>query len=102
MIILAALIYLPIKIILAIGLIIVATHNVLGNVTVEGNTLPAFLWALIHKQSSFSSGGRTFFVAYPVIPWVGVMALGNCLGGSDHLWQSNKILKRNGKLIFMV
>ena len=86
MIVLAALIYLPIKIILAIGLIIVATHNVLDNVTIEENTLPAFLWALIHKQSSFSFGGRTFFVAYPVIPWVGVMALGYCLGNlyTDH------------------
>jgi uncharacterized membrane protein len=80
MIVLAALIHLPKKIILLIGIVLVAGHNLLDNIHVTGNNLPAFGWALLHDPNFFTWQGRNFFVGYPVLPWIGVMVLGYCLG----------------------
>lgn len=80
MIVLAALIYLPQKMILVIGIVLVAGHNLLDPVHVEGNSVPAFGWALLHEQNVFRWQGEIVLVGYPVIPWTGIMALGYCLG----------------------
>ena len=80
MIALAGLIHLPKKLILIIGIVLVAGHNLLDTVHVPGNNLPAFSWALLHEQRFFNWSGKNVLVAYPVIPWIGVMALGYCLG----------------------
>ncbi|HEY0666616.1 MAG TPA: heparan-alpha-glucosaminide N-acetyltransferase domain-containing protein [Sphingobacteriaceae bacterium] len=80
MIILALLVNFPLRIILLIGLVIVFGHHLLDSVIVEGNNLPAFLWAILHKQALFDFGGKSLFIVYPIIPWVGVMAIGYCLG----------------------
>ena len=80
MIVLAGLIYLPNKLILAFGIVLVAGHNLLDNVHVTGNTLPAFGWALLHEQNFFSWHGKNVLVGYPLLPWIGIMALGYCLG----------------------
>jgi uncharacterized membrane protein len=106
MIVLAALIHLPLKIILLIGLVIVAGHNLLDNFNVEGNNLSAFLWAILHKQGSFTLTERSFFVGYPLIPWIGVMALGYCLGSLytanyDPLKRKN-ILIQAGSLVILL
>jgi uncharacterized membrane protein len=34
----------------------------------------------LHEQQIFPYGNHVFFVGYPLIPWIGVMALGYCLG----------------------
>ena len=81
MIALAGLIHLPKKLILIIGIVLVAGHNLLDTVHVPGNNLPSFGWALLHEQRFFDWNGRHVLVAYPVIPWIGIMALGYCLGG---------------------
>ena len=80
MIALAGFIYLPVSAIVTIGLIMVFGHNLLDNIHVQGNGFAAFAWALIHEQNIFNYGGHTFFVGYPIIPWIGVMALGYSLG----------------------
>jgi uncharacterized membrane protein len=80
MIVLAAMIHLPVKIILLICIVIVAGHNLLDNTHVTGNTLPAFGWALLHEQNFFSWNKEVFLVGYPLVPWIGVMPLGYCLG----------------------
>jgi uncharacterized membrane protein len=66
--------------ILLTGLALVGCHNLLDGIEVTGNTLPAFGWSLLHSQQFFQWGGRNFLVGYPVMPWIGVMALGYCLG----------------------
>ncbi|MBC7423597.1 MAG: DUF1624 domain-containing protein, partial [Ferruginibacter sp.] len=53
MIVLAGLIHLPKKIILAFSILLIAGHNLLDGIHVEGNTLPAFGWALLHEQQPF-------------------------------------------------
>jgi uncharacterized membrane protein len=80
MIVLAALIHIPNKLILLIGILLVAGHNLLDNIHVAGNTLPAFGWALLHDQNFFSWNGRNILVGYPILPWIGIMALGYCIG----------------------
>lgn len=40
------------------------------------------LWQLLHVQGPLHyAPGDTLFVMYPVIPWIGVMAVGFCFGG---------------------
>jgi uncharacterized membrane protein len=80
MIALAALIYLPLPAIAAIGFVMVFGHNLLDNIHVAGNGFAAFGWALLHEQKIFIYGNHQVFIGYPLIPWIGVMALGYCLG----------------------
>ena len=68
------------KLILLIGIVLVAGHNLLDNIHVPGNTLKAFGWALLHDSNFFNWNGKNVLVGYPVIPWIGIMALGYCLG----------------------
>jgi uncharacterized membrane protein len=80
MIVLAGLIHFPQKIILLIGIVIVGCHNLLDNIHVTGKNLFAFVWSLLHEPNFFTWNSRNFLVGYPVLPWIGVMALGYCLG----------------------
>ncbi len=80
MIALSILIYLPQAAILFIGLIMLFGHNLLDNVHVPGSGFPSFIWSVIHEHQNFEFKGHFFFVGYPVVPWIGVMALGYCAG----------------------
>lgn len=80
MIALAALIYLPIRAILVIGIVLVAGHNLLDGVHVPGNSAEAVGWALLHDQRLFQFGNFNVLIGYPLLPWIGTMALGYCLG----------------------
>ena len=80
MVALSLLIYLPYYIILIIGCLIVAAHNLLDNFHVTGNNLKAFLWDELHDQRVFNFHGHTLVTAYPVLSWIGIIALGYCFG----------------------
>jgi uncharacterized membrane protein len=80
MVVLAGLIHVPNKIILIIGLLLVAGHNLLDHVHVEGSDWKAVGWALLHEFNFFSFDGKNVFIAYPLLPWIGTMALGYCFG----------------------
>ncbi|HYI78061.1 MAG TPA: heparan-alpha-glucosaminide N-acetyltransferase domain-containing protein [Chryseolinea sp.] len=81
MIVLSGLIYLPMKTIFFTGLVMVIGHNLLDGISFEEGTLIDALWSFLHVQKSFDLGnGYVFAVLYPIIPWVGVMALGYCFG----------------------
>ena len=99
MIVLAGLIHLPVKLIVLIGFVLVAGHNLLDNIHVPGNSLKAFGWALLHDQQFFQWGGKNFLVGYPVLPWIGVMALGYCLGT---LFTSAYSAERRKKILLMI
>jgi uncharacterized membrane protein len=77
---LSALVFLPGPAILLIGLLLVCSHNLLDGVHVPGDSASGFLWSLAHEPGLFHFAGRAFFVGYPVLSWIGVMALGYCLG----------------------
>lgn len=76
MIVLSVLVYLPVWAVTIFGIVMIATHNLLDPI----NSSDPF-WSILHSPNViFSSPGHTVFVAYPLIPWVGVTAAGYGLG----------------------
>ncbi|MGM5469891.1 DUF1624 domain-containing protein [Flavobacteriaceae bacterium LMO-SS05] len=85
MILLGIIIYLPKKAILLLGLVMVFGHNLLDGIVMQGSSLKSIIWYVLHQQSVVPFGTRFVGIFYPIIPWVGVMALGYCFG---NLFQS--------------
>lgn len=82
MIVLAGLIYLPRAVIAAFGLILIFGHNALDGVKAEQLQAPwGTVWSILHIQGIIQLTDYTkVFVLYPLIPWIGVMALGYVFG----------------------
>ncbi len=81
MIALSAIVHLPRGVIAAIGLAMIAGHNALDGIKAEQLGAVAPLWNLLHQPGLFDiAPGVKFFVLYPLIPWIGVMAAGYALG----------------------
>jgi uncharacterized membrane protein len=76
MIALAALVFLPRRAIGAIGLGVVLLHNLADGVRPEQFGPAAWLWSVLHQPGAFQAGGLVFVAGYPVLPWIGVMAVG--------------------------
>lgn len=81
MIALSFLIYLPRKGLLILGLVIVAGHNLLDSIVMEGTSLGSILWYILHQRVRLQlSPSYLLSIAYPVLPWIGLMVLGYCFG----------------------
>jgi uncharacterized membrane protein len=80
MIALAGLVYLPRSVLIVLSIAIITLHNLLDAVSAERFGKAAWLWEILHQQGAFSFAGINFLIAYPVLPWIGVMAAGYCLG----------------------
>ncbi|MEO5783573.1 MAG: heparan-alpha-glucosaminide N-acetyltransferase domain-containing protein [Ginsengibacter sp.] len=81
MVFLSALVFLPYKIILSVGIIIVAGHNLLDNFHVAGNSFTAFMWDELHDPRPLNFYGHIIITGYPILSWIGIIALGYCFGG---------------------
>lgn len=90
MVALAGLVRLPVKWVGIIGVVMIATHNLADNIKPEAFGKLWWLWATLHVGGFYPvfkpvtlygyalpSG---FFVVYPLIPWIGVMAAGFAFG----------------------
>jgi uncharacterized membrane protein len=76
MIVLSVLVYLPTYVVATFGLVMIATHNLLDSVQSSNP-----LWAILHSPNFIvNHPGHVVFVAYALIPWVGVTAAGYGLG----------------------
>lgn len=75
MMIMAGIIYLDKRLILAIAILIIAGHNLLDNIHT-----PSLLWSVLHQPGTFHIGDLSIFVRYPMLPWLGIMALGYYFG----------------------
>jgi uncharacterized membrane protein len=72
---------LPPGAIAAFGLLLVLAHNAFDHVHPGANTEWHPLWAIVHEQDMrLTIGGVHYGVFYPLVPWVGVMALGYAFG----------------------
>ena len=93
MIVLAGLIYLPKKIILAISIVIIFGHNLLDNIHFEGS----YFWSILHeyKQFEFIEGHKVLF-AYSLLPWIALMSLGYCFGS---LYDSSFEVKKRKRIL---
>ena len=76
MILLAALVHLPVGMTAAIGILMIAGHNLFDGVR-SANPL----WSILHSPGFvLNTPEHVVFAAYPLIPWVGVTAAGYALG----------------------
>lgn len=75
MIALAGLIHLPFKAIVATGALLVLGHDLLNGLHPDGAW-----WMFLHERNAIQLAAHTIVFVYPVLPWIGVMALGYCAG----------------------
>ncbi len=77
MVALSALVFLPRVAVLAVGLMIVCGHNLLDPLTPEQFGGGGVFWTLLHEGGLVTIGGQPIgLAAYPILPWIGVMAVG--------------------------
>ena len=74
MIFLGLIVFLPIPAIATIGLAMILGHNAFDTVQLNNP-----LWSILHRPGFVLQGEHTVFVAYPLIPWIGVTAVGYAL-----------------------
>src|SRR5262249_43535191 len=89
MVVLAALIHLPLRMIAAGSVAMIALHNLLDLVRVKASQGPgmpgpgfwASVWMALHQQGVIFFTPTVYgLVLYPLIPWVGVLAAGYAFG----------------------
>jgi len=78
MIIMAAVVHLPPKVIAAAALVMIAGHNLLDRISPDSLGAWAGLWRVLHVPGFVVPG--VLFIGYPLVPWVAVMAAGFLLG----------------------
>ena len=77
MIALAGLVWLPRKVIAAVSLAMIVGHNAFDGIR-SANPW----WVFLHQPGFLvPPPGHVVFVAYPIVPWIGVTAIGFVLGG---------------------
>jgi uncharacterized membrane protein len=102
MIVLAALIHLPLRIISVFGIGMIALHNLFDEKKVQSwqgpespvPSLGAKLWMLLHQPFQafpvlWFFPSPVLFVVYPLIPWIGVMAAGYAFG-AVYQWEPHR------------
>ncbi len=76
MIVLSGLVHLPPLVVTAFGVLLIVGHNLLDSVR-SANPL----WSILHSPGFvLNTPEHVVFVAYPLIPWIGVTAAGYGLG----------------------
>lgn len=80
MIALAALIHLPLPLIATASALVLLFHNLDDGIQAAQFGAFAPLWNILHQQGVFVVAGQPVVVAYPVLPWIAVMAAGYCFG----------------------
>lgn len=99
MIVLSGMIYMKRPFILVTALILIAGHNLLDNVHVHDGGLTAFAWSVLHEPADFFIGPVFVIVKYPVLPWIGILAIGYYLG---YLFSSHYDPEKRMKLLLLI
>ena len=81
MIFLSGIIYFPNRFILLVGLSIVCFHNLSDFIVFEGQSIVSIIWYFLHQGGLMKISESTIVVfGYPIIPWIGLMAVGYVIG----------------------
>jgi uncharacterized membrane protein len=81
MVVLGLLVHLPVWAVTTFGLVLIGGHNLLDRVQASTLGSLAPLWNVLHVPGFLlNAPGRVVFLAYPLVPWVGVTAAGFGLG----------------------
>jgi uncharacterized membrane protein len=101
---LALLVALPPAVVGLIGVAIVAGHNLFDGVDFPPGTLARDLWTLAHVDREVRLGSLTLVVIYPLLPWLGVMALGYGYGPVLEIERTDRrgIALRRGLLLVIL
>jgi uncharacterized membrane protein len=85
MIALSALVRLPLPVVTTIGVVMIAGHNAFDAVR-SANPV----WVILHSPGFvLNTPGHVVFAAYPLVPWIGVTAVGFGLG-RIYGWDTNR------------
>lgn len=97
MIALAGLLWLPRRALAVLALAVIAGHNLLDGIRVQGDGALAVLWKVLHQRDWIAvTDGLRLRTSYPVLPWIGVIALGWVIGpwfarGGDALLRQRRL-----------
>ncbi len=81
MIVLAGLVWLPRGVIGAVAVATIVGHNALDVVHADGLGGLRWAWILLHEEVRLEPfSGARWFLVYPVVPWIAVMAAGYAVG----------------------
>ncbi len=81
MLALAALVWLPRPLLVLLGVALVAGHNLLDGVQFAAGHWMHVPWAILHDRGWLDvSDGLRLRTSYPLLPWIGVIALGYAAG----------------------
>jgi uncharacterized membrane protein len=81
MIVLAAMIGLPRSVLIAVGMLLVCGHNLLDPIHLRSDDPFFAIWAMLHQRDVIALPfGLVAKTTYPVLPWIGVIALGYAIG----------------------
>ena len=81
MVVLGVLVYLPTWSIAAFGVLLITLHNLTDALGAQAFGAFAPLWTVLHRPGFvFNGATHSVFVAYPLLPWIGVTAVGYALG----------------------
>jgi uncharacterized membrane protein len=78
MMIMAAVVWMPESLILTFGLLLGGLHDLFGAIKPAQFGSWGWLWILLHRRGFIPQA--KFLVLFPIVPWVGVMALGYMFG----------------------
>jgi len=80
MLALALLHRLPLALLAALGVLIVAGHNALAALSFDPGTPAAALWTILERRGFLLEAPLRVKVSYPVLAWIGVILLGYACG----------------------
>ncbi|WP_449432223.1 DUF1624 domain-containing protein [Pseudomonas putida] len=98
MLALSLLVWLPRPALVVLAALIVAGHNLLDGLHFGAQSAMHVPWAILHERGWLEwSGTLRLRTSYPVLPWIGVIALGYAIGpwfarGSDAAQRQHRLL----------
>jgi uncharacterized membrane protein len=84
------------RVALALGAAMIASHNLFDAVEPQRFGALAWAWRVAHEGGALTPvAGHRVYVAYPLVPWVGVMAAGYGIGP----WMALSVEARKARLL---
>lgn len=85
MLAMAALIYVPMRWLVALSGAVIVLHNCLDGIRAQQFGSAAWVWNLLHQPGVIPVAGKMALVTYTFLPWIAVMAAGFCFGRAFQL-----------------
>ena len=95
MVLLAALIHLPLRVLAGVSASVILLQNLADNVQASTFGGLAWLWNVLHQPGAFVASGILVVVGYPLLPLAATMGAGYCAG---HLLQMDTEVRRRSLL----